>query len=1061
MPTLRATPVSATEGAGFVDVLITLDAAATNEVRVAYNTLNGTANYSSSAPDFQRANGTLVFAPGETSKTVRVNLVNNTTVENTEVFWFELSSPVNTTIAQALAPVTVFDNDAAAGTPRITVDDAVVDERGKTASFQVWLSQPATSAVSVSYATANGTALAGSDYTAANGLLSFAPGERVKTVTVAITDDSLSETDETFKLLLSNASNGSLLQATGTARIGANDGATVGSPYVVAEPIAADESQALTGFVVRLSAPSTNEVRVDFDTLNGSANYSSSSPDFQRHTGTLVFAPGETTAFIPVILTPDTSAEKPEVFWLELDNPVNATVQQRFTPAQLIDNDSSAGKPIAQAWAQPFFDERSGTVNFFIWLDKPSGAVVNLNWVLINSLDPGNDLRLANGTVSFAPGETVKTVSTELLDDATAESIEDFQLVLTTGANTEVQISDFDARFRIAANDGPVTGTPYIRALPCISDESQALTGFTVLLSGPSTNEVRVTFDTLNATADYSSSRPEFQRHAGTLVFAPGETAKFVPVVIVDDSTVEGPQSFWFELSSPVNGIVTQRLTPGLIIDNDGTGTGSGDPLVSVGDAVVDEAAGTASFFLSLDRPAIQYSFVNYSTRNGTAGAGTDFTTASGTAHFNPGETSTWITVNLLDDGLAETDESFELVLTPGVGVALLDAQGIAVIGHNDTARVSQPVVSVAPITVSEADLLARFTVSLSAPSTNEVRISFDMANGTANYSSSLPDFQRHTGTLIFAPGETTKALVVPLIDDTRSESLETFTLTLGTPVNTTIAQTSIVATILDDDSGSALYSHGLSNDVYTVGSAADRIAESPGGGIDTVKSSVSYTLPDHLENLVLTGTAGTGIGNAGHNVFRGNALANTFEGQGGIDTAVFGGARAAYTVNGTATSRTVSGGSDNTDTLLNIERLQFSDTVLAYDTTPGGHTYAVLAMWQAAFNSAPSVQDLSRWTATLDRLGGNTRDLAQTLITTYAPGVPDDVLVAYLWSTIIGGTIPADQLNAFVGLVANGTYTQAGLLELVSTLELNTVEIAGLVGQPATLDPTFFPVPG
>jgi hypothetical protein len=223
----------------------------------------------------------------------------------------------------------------------------------------------------------------------------------------------------------------------------------------------------------------------------------------------------------------------------------------------------------------------------------------------------------------------------------------------------------------------------------------------------------------------------------------------------------------------------------------------------------------------------------------------------------------------------------------------------------------------------------------------------------------------------------------------------------------------------------------------------------------------VSYTLPDNVENLVLTGAAVNGIGNAAQNVFRGTAANNTFDGRDGIDMAVFSGPLAAYTLTGDSVARTVSGGADGSDTLLSIERLQFIDTIQASDTRLGGNTYQAWAMFNAAFDRAPSVAEVSQWTAQLDRLGGNQRDLAQAMINHYAPGVPDDAVVAHLWSTIVGTPIPLDMLAAYTGLLADGSFTQASLVELVANIDLNTVELVGMVGQTVALDPAWFPLPG
>jgi hypothetical protein len=239
-----------------------------------------------------------------------------------------------------------------------------------------------------------------------------------------------------------------------------------------------------------------------------------------------------------------------------------------------------------------------------------------------------------------------------------------------------------------------------------------------------------------------------------------------------------------------------------------------------------------------------------------------------------------------------------------------------------------------------------------------------------------------------------------------------------------------------------------------------DRIAEGPGGGIDTAVSPFSTTLPANVENLMLTGSAVNAIGNDGHNVLRGTAANNVFDGKGGVDTVVFSGPSGAYTATGTVASRTVTSAIDGSDTLASIERLQFTDVVRAEDTGPGGHTWLAWAMFNAGFDRAPSTAELSLWTAQLDRIG-SAQGLAQAMINHYAPGVPDEALVAHLWGTIVETPIPLDALTAYVGLVASGTYTQAGLLELVATLDLNTAEIAGIVGQPVALDPAYFPVPG
>ena len=128
-------------------------------------------------------------------------MVDNTAAESTELFWLDLNTPVNATVEQRWTPGFIFDNDATAGTPVLKVSSPVVDESGRSADFFVWLSKPSTLPVSVSYSTADDTAIAGQDYQEGAGLLNFAPGEMVKTVSIDLINDSLAETQEYLSLI--------------------------------------------------------------------------------------------------------------------------------------------------------------------------------------------------------------------------------------------------------------------------------------------------------------------------------------------------------------------------------------------------------------------------------------------------------------------------------------------------------------------------------------------------------------------------------------------------------------------------------------------------------------------------------------------------------------------------------------------------------------------------------------------------------------------------------------------------------------------------------------------
>ena len=183
---------------------VTLSAASSQTITVAYTTANGTATAGS---DYQAVSGTLIFAPGETSKTITVAVIGDRLAEANESFFVNLSNPTNATIADGQSVGTILDDE-----PRISIGDVTKKEgNGKSTSFTftVSLSVAYDQAVTVSFKTTDGTATTGGgDYTAKTGTITFNPGETSKTITITVKGDRKREANEYFYLDLSgNSSN--------------------------------------------------------------------------------------------------------------------------------------------------------------------------------------------------------------------------------------------------------------------------------------------------------------------------------------------------------------------------------------------------------------------------------------------------------------------------------------------------------------------------------------------------------------------------------------------------------------------------------------------------------------------------------------------------------------------------------------------------------------------------------------------------------------------------------------------------------------------------------------
>ncbi len=224
---------SGTTNASFT---VSLSQAATSIVTVDYATANGTAIAGS---DYVSSLGTITFNPGETSKTVDVAVTGDTLYEPNENFFVNLSNATNVVIADAQGLGTIV-NDDASPLPSASISDASIVEGNKGSkkmTFTISLSSPATSSVTIGYATANSTAIAPSDYKAATGTVTIAAGARSATVGVTIVGDKTPEADETFFVNLSNPVNVTLLDGQGIGTILNDDGA----------PLSAQTFNALAG----------------------------------------------------------------------------------------------------------------------------------------------------------------------------------------------------------------------------------------------------------------------------------------------------------------------------------------------------------------------------------------------------------------------------------------------------------------------------------------------------------------------------------------------------------------------------------------------------------------------------------------------------------------------------------------------------------------------------------------------------------------------------------------------------------------------------------------------
>ena len=302
-------------------------------------------------------------------------------------------------------------------------------------TFTVTLSAATSQAVTVDFATANGTATAGSDYTAMSGTLTIPAAATSRTISVPIIPDTLDEANETFAVNLSGAVNATIADGQGIGTISDNDAL----PILTINDLVIGEGTGGTAnavFTVTLSPVSGRAVTVNYATANGSPAASSGS-DYVAKSGTLTFAAGETTKTVSVVVNGDATDEVDETFYVNLSNVGSATIGDSRGIATITDDDpQSSSISIADA---SMLERNNGSRSlvFTLTLSAASGKSITVQYATANGTATvlGLDYAAASGTVTFSPGVTSRTISVTVFGDRLVEPNQTFFVNLSNPVN--------------------------------------------------------------------------------------------------------------------------------------------------------------------------------------------------------------------------------------------------------------------------------------------------------------------------------------------------------------------------------------------------------------------------------------------------------------------------------------------------------------------------------------------------------------------------------------------------------------------------------------------------
>ncbi|WP_413699249.1 Calx-beta domain-containing protein [Psychromonas sp. KJ10-10] len=512
-------------------------------------------------------------------------------------------------------------------------------------------------------------------------------------------------------------------------------------------------------------------------------------------------------------------AEETEAFSLTATVTAGDTSNASSTGvATILDNDSAPSISINDQTV----NEDAGTITFTVSLSNPSASAVSVDYVTTSGTATiGTDVQNDSGTLTFAVGETSKTITLSVNDDDIYEISENFTIDLSSPVNAT--IADNQGVGIINDEDGTTPGDkegdqPSLSVSSANATEGEAEI-FTVSLSNPSTQDVSVDLTSVTGTAiasDFDATNMQVSTDAGvtwtnatSATIVAGETSVLVRIPTIDDAIDESAENF--TLTATVTaGDTTNVSSTGTAVINDN----DGEPELSIDDVTVNEDAGSMTFTVTLSNASSSVVNVDYASDGtfGTATEGLDYTGVNGSLTFAVGELTQTITVPINDDFIAEGAETFDVVLSNAINATISDSTGLGIIVDEPTQGIEDTVnVSLAGDTSVLEGGIASYTITLSQTAITDMDIDVIVNHVTTDSG----DLVAETMTLTIVAGTDSVSFTVDNNDDAYAEGDETYSVTLSglttgggfeavnvdtAPVNTVISDNTTPNTETDDE---------------------------------------------------------------------------------------------------------------------------------------------------------------------------------------------------------------------------------------------------------------------
>ena len=636
-----------------------------------------------------------------------------------------------------------------------------------------------------------------------SGTVSFQSGETSKDIYITLKGDTIVENNEAVNVTITTGIvGGDIITSTAEGNIVEDD-----SNWTVQSvtPLSQNEGDASGSvsytFTIVRSGSTFGAATVDWE-LSGIGDNPADAADFGSQwfpSGTVAFADGESSKTVTVTIEGESALEADEGFRITISNPEGSgnDVLTTATVDAVIANDDDV---LSIEAADADHAENSGGVSEYTFTLTRAGSSEGestVQWRISGDVD-ASDFVTGSGTITFANGETEKTLTLQAVGDTDVESSEGFTVELfNPGAGSVVDVAKASASGTIQNDDTDLN----LSAVTSSATEGDGAGGsflYKIVRTGDLGGETVV-----NWTVSGDVDAADFAEGvSGTLTFEAGQTEAFISLTAVGDEGVEADENFIVSLSTPTSGAeVEADGIAGVLINDDDTLS-----ITAVDASKLESDSGLVEYVFRVDRTgsSVGTSTVDWNLE-GTGlhpASVDDFEAVSGSLTFASGEESKLLRIQVKGDSEGEYNEDFAVTLSnPGTGSSIATATASGVI-RNDEATLF--------ISTNDAQLtegaegektVFTFTVVREGDTSGVTSTMWSVVPAgdhpvqALDFGGALP-----SGILVFNAGESSKDITVVVEGDNVGEFNEAFKVVLSDTVGGTALEAEAEGSILNDD---------------------------------------------------------------------------------------------------------------------------------------------------------------------------------------------------------------------------------------------------------------------